>query len=70
MQVQLRIQHVQSGKTWLNPPTEMTAKELEEAKEAIKQAIGELTYIEVDDDILPGDFIRQQCTLRFIFPMD
>lgn len=59
-----------TNKVWLNPPTEMTQAEVDEATEAIKEAIGELTYIEVDGDILPGDFIRQHCVLRFIFPKD
>jgi len=70
MQVQLRIQHVQTGKTWVNPPTEMTQEEVDLAAIGMKESLADLTYIEVEGDVLPGDFVRQQCVLRFIFPTE
>lgn len=66
MKMQMCIMHVQTGLKWNGEYVEVTESELNEAKEAIKQHIGSLTYIELENDIIPADFIRNHCVIRFI----
>lgn len=70
MKVQMRVVHVQTGRVWLTEAGDATQAEIDEMSAAIKETIAQLTFIEIDGDILPGDFIRQQCVIRFIFPQE
>ena len=65
MKMQMCIMHVQTGQKWEGEYVEVTEAELEEAKDAIKQNIGNITYIELENDIIPADFIRNHCVVQF-----
>jgi len=66
MKIQLQLRHIQTGHTWLGENVESTQEEFDELDAAIKTSISALTYLELNGDIIPGDFIRQHCSLRFI----
>jgi hypothetical protein len=65
MKVNMVIQHVSTGKVWTGDVSEITEAQLEEAKTAIKENLGNLTYVELRETILPADFIRNQCVITF-----
>ena len=65
MKVKMVIMHVVSGHIWSGDATELTEDELEQAKASIKDNIGNFTYIELGETILPGEFIRQHCVITF-----
>lgn len=65
MKVKMVIMHVQSGKCWVGEQSEVSEKDLEEVKTSIKENLSSLTYIDVDGDIIPGEFIRQHCVIKF-----
>jgi uncharacterized Fe-S center protein len=65
MKVKMVISHVVSGHIWAGDETEITEDELEVAKTAIKDQIGNLTYIELGQTIIPADLIRQHCVITF-----
>lgn len=65
MKMQMEIKHVQSGQKWHSEPTEVTQEEFETADSAIKENISKLTYIELEGNILPGEFIRNHCIIHF-----
>jgi hypothetical protein len=66
MNIRMEIEHVQSGRKWIGEASDFTSEELEEAKQAIKENIKHITYVELGTDILPGDFIRNYCVIRFV----
>lgn len=65
MKVKMVIMHVASGHIWSGDDSEVTEDELEVAKNAIKEQLGNLTYIELRDVIIPADLIRQHCVITF-----
>lgn len=66
MKEQMIVMHVESGKQWSTGYTEVTTDKLGELKEFIKSNLSSLGYLEIDGDILPGDFVRNHCILRFL----
>ena len=65
MQVQMVVVHVQSGREWVGEQSEISVEDLEVAKNAIKEHIVKVNYIELAGYILPGDFIRNHCVITF-----
>jgi hypothetical protein len=65
MKVQMVIRHIVTGEFWVGERVELTDLQAEEAKTAIKDNIDKLSFIELNDTILPGDFIRNHCIIRF-----
>ncbi len=66
MKIQMVVEYVQTKHRWCGEVMEVTEAEFEEAKDAIKQNIKNLTYVELGDAIIPADFIRNQCVIRFV----
>jgi hypothetical protein len=65
MKVKMVIMHATSGHIWSGDESEVTEDELEVAKNAIKDQLGNLTYIELGQTIIPADLIRNQCVIAF-----
>jgi hypothetical protein len=65
MKMQIEVRHVQLGHKWHSEVVEVTQEEFAAATAVIKESLDKLTYLEMDGDILPGEFIRNHCVISF-----
>jgi hypothetical protein len=66
MIVRMIVKHVSSGLEYYGDASdEITEKEFEEMKDYIKNHLSSITYLELNNTILPGDFIRNNCVIIF-----
>ena len=66
MKVNMRVTHVQSGIKWVGEESELTQEELDEAIDICKSNLKAVTSMQLGNAILPGDFIRNHCVIRFL----
>lgn len=60
------VEHIRADSIWVSKLTEATQEEFEDTKNKFKQMLPNMTYLEIDDVILPGDFIRHHCYIKFV----
>jgi len=56
------VQAVIATSEWVT----VTQPEYDELMEGIKQAIGDMTYLTIGTKIIPGDFLRRNCTIEIV----
>lgn len=66
MKIKMRVTHVQSGSSWVGEESELTQEELDAAMEVVKHNLKGINSMQLGNAILPGDFIRNHCVIRFL----
>lgn len=66
IKVKLVVTHIQTGIKFDGGWQEIEPDGVSEVKSAIKDNLQELTYLELGDTIVPGDFIRNHCVIDIL----
>ena len=65
MKYKIIITHAGSGMRSESEWTEGTQEELDEVKDGVKSNLNEMKYLEIGDDVWPGDLLRSSAVISF-----